>query len=219
LIALLGIMIASAVLRMRLYVHYFGLTLDRFYPLVFMGWLVIVLAWLALTVLRGRGGSFVAGAVIAGLSMLALLNLVVPDTVVARVNVARARSGTAGTETTLDLSHLATLGGEAIPIAVSAVLGSPPVASTATDALAHARDRCTAATLLLRRWGPTSRALARTEMDDAAWRTRNAGEVEASVVVRSNHRGLLAVQHDACARERALSPNPAARRPSASGGR
>ena len=37
LIALLGAIIASAVMRMRLYVHYYGLTTDRLYTLVFRG--------------------------------------------------------------------------------------------------------------------------------------------------------------------------------------
>ncbi|MFL5605286.1 MAG: DUF4153 domain-containing protein, partial [Gemmatimonadaceae bacterium] len=38
-VALLGLIIVSAMLRMKLYVHYYGLTTDRFYPLVLMGWL------------------------------------------------------------------------------------------------------------------------------------------------------------------------------------
>ena len=38
-VGLLGAIIVSAALRMRLYVHYYGLTTDRLYTLVFMGWL------------------------------------------------------------------------------------------------------------------------------------------------------------------------------------
>ena len=38
-VALLGAIIVSAALRMRLYVHYYGLTTERLYALVFMGWL------------------------------------------------------------------------------------------------------------------------------------------------------------------------------------
>ena len=52
LIALLGAIIVSAVMRMRLYVQYYGLTEDRVYALVFMGWLAVVVIWLAVTVLR-----------------------------------------------------------------------------------------------------------------------------------------------------------------------
>ncbi|HEV8195868.1 MAG TPA: DUF4173 domain-containing protein, partial [Gemmatimonadales bacterium] len=72
-VALLGAIILSAALRMQLYVRYFGLTTDRLYTLVFMGWLGVVLVWFAGTVLRGWGRPFVAGAVGSGLITLAAL--------------------------------------------------------------------------------------------------------------------------------------------------
>ena len=56
---------------MRLYVHYYGLTTDRLYTLVFMGWLGSVLVLLAATVLRGRGRLFVAGSAASALVLLA----------------------------------------------------------------------------------------------------------------------------------------------------
>ena len=69
-VALLGAIIVSAALRMRLYVHYYGLTTERLYTLVFMGWLALVLALLAATVLRGRGRAFVGGSVVSALLLL-----------------------------------------------------------------------------------------------------------------------------------------------------
>ena len=219
LIALLLIMIVSAVLRMRLYVHYYGLTLDRFYPLVFMGWLAIVLTWLALTVLRGRGRAFVGGAVTVALVILALLNVFVPDRLVAGTNVARARGEARAGAPALDLTHLATLGGDAVPLAVSSVLLPTRENADSAAALHQARDRCQAARVLLRRWGPSSRELARREASGVSWRMWNAGVASAMQIVRANHRALLSVQHDACARERSLSPVRADRRPSASAGR
>jgi hypothetical protein len=206
LLALLAVMIASAMLRMQLYAHYYGLTLERFYPLVFMGWLAIVLAWLALTVLRGRGRSFVAGAVTAALVILALLNLAVPDVLVARVNVARVQGQTGVGEPTLDLTHLATLSGEAVPLAVSAVVSSPTGAADSSASLEQAHDRCQAARMLLRNWGPSSRELARREAGGVSWRMWNAGVASAEYLVRTNYRALLAVQHEACARERERAP-------------
>ncbi|HET9010674.1 MAG TPA: DUF4173 domain-containing protein, partial [Gemmatimonadaceae bacterium] len=202
LIGLLGVMIVSAMLRMRLYVHYFGLTLERFYPMVFMGWLAIVLAWMAFTVLRNRGRFFAAGAVTAALAILVLLNLAVPDVLVARVNVARAQAPAQTTEPALDLAHLATLGGEAMPLAVSALLTSRS-AGADSAALAQTRDRCLAARVLLRRWGPSGRLVARREASDAPWRRWNAGVAGATRVVQDAYRPLLAVQHDACPRARA----------------
>ncbi|HEX2675786.1 MAG TPA: DUF4173 domain-containing protein [Polyangiales bacterium] len=217
-VALLGVMIASALLRMRLYVQYYGLTLERFYPLVFMGWLAIVLAWLALTVLRGRGRTFAAGAVASALVILALLNVVVPDLLVARVNVARASEQVRSTEPTLDLPHLASLGGEAVPLAVSAVLATPTVPGDSAAALRQAHDRCRAASVLLRRWGPAGRVVGSHEASAAPWRMWNAGVAMATRVVGENFAALLSVRHDACARERALTPASNTARASATAG-
>lgn len=219
LLSLLGVMIVSAMLRMRLYVHYYGLTLERFYPLVFMGWLAIVLGWLALTVLRGRGRAFVAGAVASALFLLALLNVVVPDLVVARVNVARAREQVRASGPALDLSHLATLGAEAVPLAVPSVLAPRTVPPDSAAALRESRDRCLAVSVLLRRWGPAGRVVASRETSDAPWRRWNAGVAQATGVVGASFAALLRVRHDACARERALSPTSSTPRSIAPAGR
>src|ERR1700694_2020469 len=125
LIALLGAIVFSATMRMRLYVHYYGLTTDRFYPLVFMGWLAVVLLWLTVTVLRDRGRPFIAGVVLTGLATLAALNLAAPDAIIARVNVARAAEMTPRTQPALDLYHLASLSGEAVSLAIAATLAPP----------------------------------------------------------------------------------------------
>ena len=89
-IVLLGAIIVSAMLRMKMYTHYYGLTTDRVYPLVFMLWLAVVIVWLAITVLRDWGRPFIAGTVISGLGTLLALNVADPDAIVARSNIARA---------------------------------------------------------------------------------------------------------------------------------
>jgi hypothetical protein len=216
LIALLGVMIVSAVLRMRLYVRYYGLTLDRFYPLVFMGWLTIVLAWLAFTVLRGRGRPFAAGAVASGLGILLLLNMLVPDAIVARVNVARAAARPSGDTGALDLTHLASLGAEATPLAVAAVLSAPPSDVVLDANTSPELARCSAASRLLTRWGPGSRARDPRAED---WRRWNRGEAMATRIVAANAAALRVVQHDACGRVRAATPPHAARRTIAPDGR
>jgi hypothetical protein len=192
-VALLGAIILSAVLRMKLYVHYYGLTTDRFYPLVLMGWLALVLAWLALTVLRGDGRSFVAGALITGFATLFALNVMDPDVIVARVNLGRAARGAE-----LDLAHLASLSGEASALATDALLAATPTAVPSTARAAFDLDRCSAATRLLRRWGPSSEAVERQATRDAVWRSWNAGEATAMRVVGARSRALRAVQHHAC---------------------
>jgi hypothetical protein len=107
---LLDVMLASALLRMWLYTAQFGLTEQRFYTTAFMGWLVVVFGWFVATVLRGRRERFGTGALVAGWLMLAALNLVNPDGVIAEVNLGRAARGRP-----LDVAYAATLSVDALP--------------------------------------------------------------------------------------------------------
>lgn len=191
-IALLGAMIASALLKLKMYVHFYGLTIDRFYPLVFMAWLAFVLIWLAATVLRGRGRAFAAGAMISGLLTLAALDLADPDLLVARVNVARAASlGPTPDpgESPLDIAHLASLNGGAAEIAARA--------ATTDVGRADATSRCQAARTLLTRWGPASPARLRANAS-AAWRYWNADNARWLAVVASHTTALEAAQRQFC---------------------
>ena len=95
-IALIVGMIVAAVWRFAIYVRFFGWTTERLYPLVFMGWLAVVLVWLALTVLRGWPRPFFIGAAATGLATLAAVNVANIDGRIARANVARASMPAAG---------------------------------------------------------------------------------------------------------------------------
>jgi hypothetical protein len=106
---LLDVMLASALLRMWLYTTQFGLTELRFYTTAFMAWLVLVLGWFAATVLRGRRERFAAGALVGGWLVLAAINLVNPDRVIAEVNLSRAAQGRP-----LDVAYAATLSADAL---------------------------------------------------------------------------------------------------------
>ena len=192
-VALVGAIIVSAALRMRLYVHYYGLTTERLYTLVLMGWLTIVLALLAATVLRDRGRTFVAGSVVSALALLLGLHLVVPDVVVARVNVGRAAAS--GTAQPLDLAYLASLSGEAVPLAVRATL-APPGERQLRDPY-DADRRCAAATRLLEEWGPASHRVVRRQAQ-TAWRTWNAGESGALRAVGERSADLRRLRHALC---------------------
>lgn len=185
LLGLLAVMVASAVVRVKLYVHFYGLTTDRFYGLAFMTWVAFVLVWLGATVLRDRAG-FVAGAMLSGLSALAALNVVDPDAMVARVNIERAARLGADQ---LDVSHLATLHGGGVPLAMSVVL-DPRLAPDAAE-------RCTAARELLKRWGPSTAGAARVDQT-ASWRLWNADNVRAIESVGRHASELRAITHAAC---------------------
>lgn len=131
-LVLLNVMLASALWRMRLYTAEYGLTELRFYTTAFMAWLVLVLGWFAATVLRERAHRFGAGAVTAGLLVLAALNLVNPDAVIARTNLGRAGAGRA-----VDLSYAAQLSADAIP-AIQRLL--PALEAGERCALVHALE-------------------------------------------------------------------------------
>jgi hypothetical protein len=157
LVVLLGAILISAGARMRLYIHYYGISADRLYATAFMIWLAVVFAWLALTVLRARPRTFAAGMVASAYAVLFALNVLNPDALVARANLerenaARAESSSAGTAAAprvagADPEYVAYLGGDAVPLLVSAL-------TSGDHALAGAplKERCAAVRILRDRW-------------------------------------------------------------------
>jgi hypothetical protein len=131
---LLGVL-ASAAYRMRLYQAAYGLTEARLYASVAIAWLTAVLAWLVLTVLRGRRERFLGGAVVGGLACLAALVALDPHARIAQVNVARAAAGLE-----VDGDYLKTLGADAVPALLEGL-----------DALPEA-PRCEVARHIEARW-------------------------------------------------------------------
>ena len=112
-LVLMGVVLVSALNRMSLYIGVFGLTEDRLVCLAIIAWLAIVATWFALTVLRGRRERFTWGAVSAGFTILAALNAVNPDALIARVNTARAAEGHP-----VDAAYLKGLSADAVPVLV-----------------------------------------------------------------------------------------------------
>jgi hypothetical protein len=115
-LALLGVIMISAVQRMRMYQRALGMTELRFYTVAFMGWLAIVFVWFALTVLRGRRERFAFGAVVSGLAMIAALHLISPDYWIARVNLRRAVEGKP-----TDLYYTSSLSADSLPALLEAM--------------------------------------------------------------------------------------------------
>ena len=192
LLVLLSGIIISAAARMQLYVHYYGLTVDRLYPLVFMGWLAFVVLWLGVTVLRNNGQRFIAGCAASAFLVLVALNVAAPDRVVARYDEGRI----VGTDEDAvpDVQYMSHLSADAVDVALRATLDTPRAAIGSPARTAIDDARCVAAGNLVYRWGPTSSA-ARDNDAFAAWRIWNAGRVHAVEVVGANMARLRTVQH------------------------
>jgi hypothetical protein len=156
LVVLLFVTMSSAMQRMRLYVDAYGLTEMRVYASAFMVWLGAVIIWFVATVLRDRRERFAAGAAAFALLALFVLNLLSPDALVARVNVARARAGQ-----TFDARYATSLSADAVPTLVAA-LGD-----------LREEERCHTAGRILERWTSPAKPDWRTwnQARARAWRT------------------------------------------------
>jgi Domain of unknown function (DUF4153) len=159
LVLLLFVILASAFQRMRLYQSEYGLTELRVYTTAFMVWLAVVLAWFAVTVLRGDRKHFAVGALVAGYGLILALEVLNPDALIARTNLERAREGRK-----FDARYVASLSSDAVPQLVAAL---PQLSE---------EDRCIVSERLLKRWS-------RKEPGD--WRTWNYARQEADKAMNS----------------------------------
>lgn len=159
-IALLFVIMASAFQRMHLYIMKYGLSEERLYPTAFMGWLAVVFVWFCLTVLRGKRQHFAFGAMAAGFLLIAVLNVINPDALIARTNLNRARAGNK-----FDSYYLDSLSADAVPAIVSA-----------WASLSHA-NQCSLR-LHLSGWELPS--------SDSGWRSWNISRAQANKAVGSH---------------------------------
>lgn len=109
-LALLAVIMLSAMQRMRLYQRECGLTELRVYTMAFMGWLGIVFVWFAVMVLRGQRQRFAFGAIMTGFAVIAGLHFVNPDNLIVRVNLQRAMEGKV-----FDAAYTSSLSADSIP--------------------------------------------------------------------------------------------------------
>lgn len=164
-VALLFVIMASAVGRMRLYQSEYGLTELRLYTTVFMGWLAIVFVWFALSVLRGQRERFAYGALVAGFLVLATLHVINPDALIVRVNVTHAQAGRA-----FDSDYAASLSADAVP----ALLETLPALSR--------YHRCVIAFNLLDR---------QSSLENMDWRTWNLSRARARSSLQESREALV----------------------------
>src|SRR6185503_8525454 len=104
------------------------------------------------------------------------------------------RARTSNERDSLDVLYLSRLGGEAADLAVRAVLATP----APTASIEQRKSRCYAVRNLLDRWGPESGRYADWN-GNAAWRTWNAGNVNALNAVGAHETRLQTIRRNECA--------------------
>jgi hypothetical protein len=157
-IALLFVIMVSAVKRMLLYQNEYGLTELRLYTTAFMLWLALVFVWFILTVLRGMRERFAFGSLIAALLIITALHVINPDALIVRVNLAHARAGRS-----FDVHYAVSLSDDAVPTLMEAL----PALSI--------NDRRIIAAKVLERLSPP---------EEADWRSWNWSRAEAQSVIQ-----------------------------------
>jgi len=105
---------ASALHRMGLYQHEYGLTELRWYTVAFMLWLAVVFALFCGTVLRNVGGLFIPSVLASGFAAIFILHAVNPDRWIAETNLNNARAGRR-----FDAEYLRVLSADAAPIVLA----------------------------------------------------------------------------------------------------
>jgi hypothetical protein len=176
LVALVGVLLVSAMQRMLLYVQAFGLTELRLYTTAFMFWLGGVFAWFTVTVLMDGRPRFAFGALAQALIVLSALHFANPDALIARVNLRHANYMLVDgqqPQTPVDAEYIAgTLSADAVPVLL--------------DALPHLlpAERFAVAQRLQRRWGTA---------DLPDWRSWNWSEARARALVAASSRELGAI--------------------------
>ena len=123
-VALLFVVVASALQRMYLYTSEFGLTELRLYTTIFMFWISVVLIWFDLTVMRSHRDHFAFGALVAGFAAILAINAMNPDALIAKTNIDRLEEGKR-----FDPYYLTTLSADAVPVIVDSIpeIGQKPV--------------------------------------------------------------------------------------------
>jgi hypothetical protein len=133
---LTAVVLASALLRLRIYQDAYGWTELRFYVLATIVWLAIGIGITVVLLVRDRMRWLLHGLAMAAIAVLVAINLVGPSRLIADQNVARVldpslvppdgRSG-------LDLTYAAGLGDDAIPALVRALPALSPADRSALE--------------------------------------------------------------------------------------
>ncbi len=134
LIALLLVVVASAVQRMQLYSQEYGLSELRFFTTAFMAYLTTICLAFAATVLNSRREKFLPATYTLGLLAIAILHQINPENLIQSKNMTMAPEK-------IDISYALSLSDDGIPALLSALPKLPPAArkQVASELLARTR--------------------------------------------------------------------------------
>jgi hypothetical protein len=164
LLALLFVVILSALNRMRLYVAAYGLSEVRLYATAAMAYVAFLVSWLGVRLIRQRRRRFAPGALVAGYVALTGLNIVNPDALIVRVNLSRV------TSQPFDARYAASLSSDAVPTLMDRLSRLDP------------QTRCQIEIALRKRWsGDLYDGLYPLEID---WRSLNWSRLTEQRVAR-----------------------------------
>lgn len=138
LVALTGVVLASALMRLALYEDTFGFTVRRLAGYAAIGWVACVFATTLARVWAGRRRGVASLGLAAGLLTLIVVNAINPERFVATRNLARYRA-----TGKIDVAYLGyALGPDAVPVAVALLPGlGEPEASDLRAALCERSER------------------------------------------------------------------------------
>lgn len=132
-VALVLVMLVSALERMRLYQAEYGQTELRFYTTAFMLWLAVLLGSFLLTVLPGRRDLFAQAVVLSAWAALFLLHFVNPDERIVLANRTAPRG--------FDVPYALSLSADAVPALVATAYQLEPAARGELLLRVHERRR------------------------------------------------------------------------------
>lgn len=129
-VALIGVMIASASQRMTLYEMQYGFTHQRVYAHVLIWWIAVLFGVFVLAMLRVRRNIFSLGVLLVLIGYLATLNVLNVDLYIAERNIARYEAGLP-----LDLCYLRSLSVDALPAMLALADHAADMPSANADAV------------------------------------------------------------------------------------
>ena len=121
-IALVGVMLWSAHVRLTLYEEAYGFTHLRLYPHVFTLWLAVLFGFFLLMLFRVRANIFSFGALLCIIGYVVTLNVINPDQTIMAQNINRFHNGSS-----FDLGYLRNVSEDAVPVILAFYQQNPDI--------------------------------------------------------------------------------------------